>query len=117
MAVKFHQEDILPHIGGANTLGGRTAVNESCTSLLDVIKVCVKFNGNSAIVTVYLLGIDIGSATITPDRTCVTIGGGAAGYKAEVEICLNYETLILKICGKVCFGIFGCKEGCTSIHL
>lgn len=118
MAVTMHKEDVLPHINGPETLAGQVAMSHSCITLLDVLKICADVQGDNVHIDVTLMGIKIGSGTISKEHPSITIGGGALGFKAEVTITLNIGSPIsIKFCGKVCAPLAGCKSGCTTLHL
>ncbi|WP_298882169.1 hypothetical protein [uncultured Polaribacter sp.] len=117
MAVKIHKEDVLAHINGPETLAGQVATTNACISLLGALKVCADVQGDAVKVTVYLMGIEIGSGTLSLSHPSITIGGGAAGFKAEVKLTLKTDPIALEICGKVCAPFVGCKSGCTTLHL
>ncbi len=117
MGVKSHKTDILAHIDGPETLAGQVVANAACITLLGVLKVCADVQGSKVKITVYLAGIEIGSGVVDLKNPSITIGGGAAGFKAEVKITLKTNPLALEICGKVCAPFVGCKSGCTTLHL
>ncbi|NVK52869.1 MAG: hypothetical protein HWD85_08030 [Flavobacteriaceae bacterium] len=117
MAVKIHKEDVLAHINGPETLAGQVATTDACISLLGMLKVCANVQGDSVKVTVYLAGVEIGSGTLSLTHPSITIGGGAAGFKAEVTITLETSPWAIEICGKVCAPFVGCKSGCTKLNL
>lgn len=108
---------MLEHINGPKTLAGRTATNEACISLFGVIRVCAKNSGDTVEITVSLMGVEIGKASLNAKHPTVTIGGSAAGFTAEVKITLDVKKMTLEICGTLCAPIVGCKKGCTSVHL
>ena len=117
MSVTIHKEDVLSHINGPETLAGQVATTSACISLLGALKVCADVQGSNVNLEVYLMGVKIGGGTVSIDHPSITIGGGAAGFKAEVKISLKTNPYALEICGKVCAPFVGCKSGCTTLHL
>ena len=116
MAVTMTEGDSLKHINGPETLAGQVATNSACVSMLDVLKVCASLSGDSVNVKLYLSGVEIASGTVSASHPSITIGGGAAGFKAEVTITLDMAGPSLKICGKVS-ALFWSKKGCSTVHL
>lgn len=101
----------------ANTLEARAAATNGCVGFLSVLQICWEFKGNAIDVTLKLLGVTIGQGTLSPTNTTIKLGGSAAGFTAEVTLTLDITALSLKICGKACAPIVGCKQGCTTIHV
>lgn len=116
-----HTDDILPHISAPHHLAARASSSHGCVTLLGMIQVCYTLSNDEVKISVELktpLGsVSLGSATLNVNNPSVTLGGGIAGFKAEVTISINFQTLELKLCGKLCAPFAGCTSGCTSIHL
>ncbi len=139
MPVTLHHEDTLAHIPSTkadegvtttnpapgHTLEARSAVSDSCITLLSFagasIKVCYSISGDNITISVVLstpLGdITIGKAVLNAQNPTVTLGGGFAGFKAEVTLSYDVKTSVLTIEGKVCAPLAGCKSGSVHIHL
>ena len=102
---------------------------EGCTSLLSFygcsLEVCyeVILEGIkvSAVLKTPLGDVPIGSGILTPDKAEIKFGGGKGKNKAEVTISFNFDTKILRICGKISVKIplngMPSTEGCTEVHL
>ncbi len=58
--------------------------------------------------TVFLCGISIGGGTINPSNPKITIGGGVAGFKAEVTLEANFAKQEIDYTAEVCAPIIGC---------
>jgi hypothetical protein len=116
-----HSNDILPHINAPHHLAARASSTGGCITLLGMIQVCYTLSADEVKISVELktpLGdVSLGSATLNASNPSVTLGGGIFGFKAEVTISINFQTLELKLCGKLCVPIGGCTSGCTSVHL
>jgi hypothetical protein len=65
--------------------------------------------------------LELGSGTLTPDKNEIRLGVGKGNYKAKVSISFDFNTKVLKICGKVSVKIpfdgTKSKEGCAEVHL
>jgi hypothetical protein len=59
--------------------------------------------------TLTLAGINIGGGTINPQHPCVTVGGGAAGFKAEATLCVVPANKQVTYNIQVCVPFLGCK--------
>ncbi|HVR97336.1 MAG TPA: hypothetical protein VMW27_12025 [Thermoanaerobaculia bacterium] len=59
---------------------------------------------------VYLVGIQIGSATINPQHPCATVGGGALGLKAEATLCIDPPKKKVTYDVEVCAPFSGCRK-------
>jgi hypothetical protein len=59
--------------------------------------------------TLTLAGINIGGGTINPQNPCVTIGGGAVGFKAEATLCVVPANKQITYNVQVCVPFLGCK--------
>jgi hypothetical protein len=116
-----HTDDILAHINAPHHVAARAASTKGCITLLDHLKICYSLSNDEVSVSAELVtplgNVNLGSATLTPNNSSVTVGGHIAGFKAEVTISFDFHSLVLKVCGKVCVPIFGCTSGCTSVHL
>ncbi|WP_375515392.1 hypothetical protein [uncultured Nostoc sp.] len=122
MVLTIYKEDILPYIvDSEKSLSARAVAVGGCITVLSLIKLCYNVTNDSITGSAELdtpLGkIPLGSFDLNPQHPTATIGGGAFGFKAEVEISFDFNTDVLKICGKVCAPFAGCKSGCTSIHV
>lgn len=120
-SVVSHHDDILAHINSHHHLSARATSVKGCITLLDVIEVCYSLSSDEVKVTATLktpLGnVNLGSVTLNARNPTATLGGHIDGFKAEVTVSIDFQTLELKICGKACAPIVGCKSGCTSVHL
>lgn len=116
-----HTDDILPHISAPHHIAARASSTNGCITLLGMIQVCYSLSNDEVKVTAELktpLGnVSLGSATLNANNPSVTFGGGVAGFKAEITVSINFQTLELKLCGKLCAPFAGCTSGCTSVHL
>lgn len=75
------------------------------------VETCVDLSELEADVSVYLLDMKIGEATLTKENLCVDLGGGAGLFKAKVEICLTLEKpLKIIIDAELCVPLEGCKK-------
>jgi hypothetical protein len=65
--------------------------------------------------------LELGSGNLTPDKTEIKLGVGKGYYKAEISISFDFNTKVLKSCGKISvkipFNGTKSKEGCTEAHL
>ncbi len=100
-----------------NALEHRVSATGGCIKFLGVLEICFEISGEAVTLSVKLLGVTIGKVTLNPSNTCATVGGSAAGFKAEVKLCVNFRDLVLTISGEVCAPIVGCKKGETHIRL
>lgn len=142
MPVQTHDTDILPHIdadgapqimAGAEAAAGvepvasleaRTAAVRGCITVISLgvasIKVCYSVSGSgihvSAALDTPFKDITLGSATLNKSRPCVTLGGGALGFKAEIKICYKVSKHQLCFSPKICLA-GSCKSGETCIKL
>lgn len=69
-----------------------SALTSFCNSIsLGPLKIdyCIDLSIPQVSFQVYLAGIRIGGGTLNPSNPCVKVGGGALGFKAEVELCLD----------------------------
>jgi len=90
-----------------------SALSSFCNSLsIGPLKVeyCVDLTIPQVTFEVYLAGIKIGGGTINPDHPCVKVGGGAVGFKAQVELCLDVAKQQVTYDITVCVPILGCKD-------
>jgi len=121
MAVTYYKEDILPQVGGPDSLITRASSINGCITLLGVLKICYSLSTDSVSISAELdtpFGTaSLGSCTLNLQHTECVLGVDKWGFKAQVTISFDFSTLVLTLCGKVCAPFVGCKEGCTSIHL
>ncbi|MEM7052635.1 MAG: hypothetical protein AAF604_23430 [Acidobacteriota bacterium] len=73
------------------------------------IEYCVDLSVPQVTFQIYLAGIKIGGGTINPSDPCLKIGGGALGFKAEVELCLNADDSEVTYEIELCVPVLGCK--------
>lgn len=124
MTVTYQQEDQLDHIANEDSLSARAASVAGCITLFSIgfasLEVCYSVNGDSVYVKVTLKtpvgDVDLGSATLDANNPSVTLGGGIAGFKAEVTLTLHLNVPSLEICGKLCAPWVGCTSGCFTIN-
>jgi len=74
------------------------------------INFCVDTNPPQVTFTVYVAKVKIGSGTLNAQNPCVTVGGGAAGFKAEVELCVDVTQKQVTYKATVCAPIVGCQS-------
>ncbi|MBD2565261.1 MULTISPECIES: hypothetical protein [Nostoc] len=117
MPVKFSQDDIIPHISLAeeSTLERQVTSLGGCISFLSVLQVCYEISGNEIKVTLNLLSVKIGEATLNRDHPTVKLGGSVNAIGAEVTFTFDISALSLEICGKVKY-IVSSQQGCTTIN-
>jgi hypothetical protein len=118
MPATIHHEDIIPHIEVAHieSFEAKAASIHGCIGLLDVLDACYRVSGSDVNLTLKLLGVEIGKATVNPQNPSVKIGGSVSGIGAEATFTLHTSSMSLEICGKVKY-LFGSKKGCTTVHL
>ncbi len=90
-----------------------STLSQFCNSLsIGPLKIdyCVDLTIPQVTFQVYLAGIKIGGGTINPEHPCIKVGGGALGFKAEVELCLDVENRQVTYDVEVCIPIAGCKR-------
>ena len=61
-------------------------------------------------VKVKLAGTKIGSGTLNPKKTTITIGGSVSGFKAEVKLKADFPKQKLTYKIEVCVPLLGCKN-------
>lgn len=84
-----------------------------CNSFsIGVLKIdyCVDLAVPQVSFDVYLAGIKIGGGTINPEHPCIKIGGGALGFKAEVELCLDIDKKRVTYEIELCAPFVGCTK-------
>jgi hypothetical protein len=59
--------------------------------------------------TLSLAGVNIGGGTINPQHPCVTVGGGALGFKAEATLCVDPAKKQVTYNVQICAPFVGCK--------
>ncbi|HEX4962745.1 MAG TPA: hypothetical protein VF173_18055 [Thermoanaerobaculia bacterium] len=74
------------------------------------INFSVDLNPPQVTFTVYLAKVKIGSGTINAQNPCVKVGGGAAGFKAEAELCVDVAKKQVTYDVTVCAPIVGCQS-------
>lgn len=74
------------------------------------IDYCVDLTIPQVTFHVFLAGIQIASGTINPQNPCVTVGGGALGFKAEVTLCIVPDKKQVTYKAEVCAPIVGCTS-------
>lgn len=90
-----------------------SALSQFCNSLtLGPLKIdyCVDLAVPQVTFQVYLANVKIGGGTLNPDHPCVEIGGGALGFKAEVELCIDVPGRQVTYDITVCAPFKGCKS-------
>lgn len=121
MAITHHEEDILPHINPKGSVGEQAVAASGCVTVLGLIQVCWSISGDELNVNATLQtpfgNASLGSVTLSPEHATATLGGGIAGFKAEVTLTFDFSALTLQICGKACAPFAGCKSGCTTINV
>ncbi len=73
------------------------------------IEYCVDLSIPQVSVAVYLVSVRIGGGTIDPSHPSITIGGGVAGFKAEVTLTADFGAKHLKYKIDLCAPLVGCK--------
>ena len=61
-------------------------------------------------VNVTLLGVSLGSCTLTLQNPSCTVGGSVDGFKAELTLTLGTNPLSITIKGTLCAPFVGCKS-------
>ena len=90
-----------------------SAMQQFCNSIsFGPLKVdyCVDLAIPQVTFQVYLAGIKIGGGTINPQNPCLKIGGGALGFKAEVELCIDVNKQQVTYEIEVCAPFVGCTK-------
>ena len=90
-----------------------SVLNNFCNSFsVSELKIdyCVDLAIPQVTFTVFLKGIKIGEGTINPDNSCVTVGGGVLGFKAQVTICIDSEKKQVTYEIELCVPFLGCKD-------
>jgi hypothetical protein len=114
------KEDIL-----ADSFTEKVAAIAGCIDLLGFagckIKACWTVNIDSvevyAVFSTPVGDIELGRIILTPANASGKIGGSIRGFKAEVTFEIDFNTFVLKICGKISVPIGGSRRGCTTINL
>jgi hypothetical protein len=132
MSVQYHDHDILHHIStetpapqAETSLEERAAFSSVCVNLVSfagaTLAVCLDLAGGCVTVSAKLktpIGdIELGRATICPDRPCITLGGGLGDFKAELKACLVLQPLAVDLTARVCAPFIGCKTVSVRIPL
>ncbi|MEM7049313.1 MAG: hypothetical protein AAF604_06625 [Acidobacteriota bacterium] len=90
-----------------------SALTQVCNSFsIGPLKIdyCVDLTIPQVTFQVYLAGIKIGGGTINPSNPCIKIGGGALGFKAEVELCIDVDRQQVTYEIEICAPFAGCKD-------
>lgn len=74
------------------------------------IDYCVDLTVPRVTFSVFLAGVRIGGGTIDRSEPCVKVGGGAGGFKAEVELCLDLDRKRVVYQIELCAPIVGCRD-------
>ncbi len=74
------------------------------------IDYCVDLSIPQVTFQVYLGGVHIGGGTVNPSNPCIKVGGGALGFKAEVELCLDVAKQQVTYEIEVCAPFVGCTK-------
>lgn len=102
----------------------RVTAFEGCISMLAIagcsIEVCYEALINAvrvkAVFKTPLGNVDLGSGKITPDAASIDFGGEKGKFSAKITIECNFDTGILKACGKVSVPLSS-KKGCFEVQL
>ncbi len=70
---------------------------------IDVSALSIRFQ-------ITLAGVNIGGGTIDPSHPTMTIGGGVAGFKAEVTITADFTNKEVEHTTELCVPGLGCKD-------
>jgi hypothetical protein len=74
------------------------------------IDYCVDLSVPQVTFQVFLAGVLIGGGTINAQQPCLTIGGGAAGFKAEVTLCIDIAQRQVTYEIEACAPLVGCTK-------
>lgn len=101
----------LPHLS-ADDIGSsalQTLCNEFSVGPLS-IRSCIDTTVPEATISVRLFGVRIGGGTIDENSSTLTVGGGVAGYKAEVTIEGHFSAQRIEYAIELCVPIQGCRD-------
>jgi hypothetical protein len=74
------------------------------------IKYCLDLSIPQITLDIYIAGVRIGGGTINPSNPSITIGGSAAGFKAEVTIAADFDKKQVTYKITLCVPVFGCTD-------
>ncbi|MEM1207109.1 MAG: hypothetical protein AAGN66_27995 [Acidobacteriota bacterium] len=102
MAITHHNEDLLPNL---ESTPEQLATTTGCWAF-GPIKICWTLRGGELRVCVYLLEIEIGCATLSPENTELCIGAAVPPFyplaKAQICVYANFDKCTLGAKGEVC---------------
>lgn len=111
MAIATAKADALAHIEDGQL--DAHALEQFCNSFsVGPVKInyCVDLSVPQITVDVSLAGVRIGGGVINAQNPSITIGGGAAGFKAEVTLTADFGAKQIKYDITVCVPILGCTS-------